>query len=244
MKTGLCALLVAVTLSLASAQEPAAVIINELANSGTKKALYTGGEYIELLVVKPGGVNMGGWYLTDIGSPTGTAKETEGAIQFLAGEGSVFSNVIPQGTYILICLGKKEEMYGSVRVTEDVSLTDGNNRLVVFAYDSPAHIATKEGTIVLTGKDNLALVSDWKKEAAVNILSWGGSTSWTGGNAVTLPLESGDNGKILYFAPKGKTVDAFGVNTDPALWISTADEAQATPGARNPGVDDAELGKK
>jgi hypothetical protein len=244
MKLTLFAFLVVAVLCHVSAQEPAAVIINELGNSGTKKALYTGGEYIELLVVKPGGVNMGGWYLTDIGSPTGTAKETEGAIQFLKKDGSVFNEIIPQGTYVLVCLGKRDDMYGAARLTEDVSLSDGNNRIVVFAYDSPAHVAATEGTIVLTGKDNLALVSDWKKEAAVNVVAWGGSTSWTGCGAAQLSLESGDNGKILYFAPKEKNLEGFGVNTDPAFWVSTADNAQATPGVGNPGIDDAILQKR
>ena len=42
------------------------VVINEIGNNGTKKKLYTGGDYVELLVVKDGGVKLAGWYLTDL----------------------------------------------------------------------------------------------------------------------------------------------------------------------------------
>lgn len=226
----------------AFAQTDAGVIINEIANSGSKKTMYTGGDYVELLVISEEGAKLAGWYLSDLSSPSGTAKESEGSVKFSEKEGSVFLNIIPRGTYILICLGKKGESHGSSAIEEDVSLTDGNNRIVVFAYNSPQHIEPGEGTISLTGKDGVAISSAWKKDAAVSVVTWGGSSSWTGCKAVELVQESLDNGKIAYFAPKGET--GFMNSSNSAAWESTGDVGRATPGKTNAGVDDEGIGKK
>jgi hypothetical protein len=229
--------------SIVFAQSEGDVIINEIANNGSKKAMYTGGEYVELLVIKKEGVKLAGWSLTDLGSPSGTTKENEGSIKFSDKDGSVFQNTIPQGTYILICLGKNDEKYGSSTQKEDVSLSDGNNRVVVFAYDSPQHIERGEGTMQFTGKDNLALVSSWKKDAAVSVVTWGSPSSWTGCKAIELTQDALDNGKIAYFVPKGSSASDF-TKSDPAAWESTADARKATPAEKNKGVDDEALQKK
>lgn len=42
------------------AQKEGDIIINEIGNSG-KKSLYNGGEYVELLVLKEGGIKLAGW---------------------------------------------------------------------------------------------------------------------------------------------------------------------------------------
>lgn len=227
----LCGLLVSATLL---AQSEVDVIINEIANSGTKRAMYTEGEYVELLVVKGEGVKLGGWYLSDLSSPTGTAKENEGSIKFSDNDGSVFQNIIPSGTYILICLGKKDETYGTVVQQEDISLSDGNNRIVIFAYASPQHVTPGEGTMQFTGKDNVVLASAWKKDAAVSAVTWGGSSSWTGCKAAELPLDALENGKIASFVPKDK---AELTNTDPTNWVNTSAAGKATPGSKNNGVE-------
>ncbi|MFA7229561.1 MAG: hypothetical protein WC061_11040, partial [Melioribacteraceae bacterium] len=86
------------------AQKEGDVIINEIGNGGTKNSMYTGGDYIELLVLKPEGVKLAGCFLTDLSSPGGTAKETEGFIKFSDKGGSLFNSFLPRGTYILICL--------------------------------------------------------------------------------------------------------------------------------------------
>src|ERR1035437_9634207 len=156
------------------AQKEGDVIINEIGNSG-KKSLYNGGEYVELLVLKEGGIKLAGWYLTDLTSPTSTTKETEGAIKFSDGSKSVFNQTLPKGTYVLVCLGEKSDKYGTSGMTEDLKTDDGNNKIVVFAYGSPDNIDTAGGKIVLTGKDNLALLSAWDKKKAVDVLTWGGA---------------------------------------------------------------------
>jgi hypothetical protein len=217
------------------------VVINELGNNGKKKKLYTGGDYIELLVVKDAGMKLAGWYLTDLSSPGGTPKETEGYVKFSDKDNSVFNQVIPKGTYILVCLGDSLEKYGAEVVKEDVDLKDGNNRIVVFAYQSPNHVEPVEGTIVLTGKDGVALSSAWDKKTAVDVVGWGGKMSWVGCEATELPLEYLDNGSIVYFKP----VDGnFKNNTKVESWITTTETQDATPGAKNKDVDDSALFNK
>lgn len=212
------------------------VIINEIGNNGGKKKLYTGGDYVELLVVQDGGVKLAGWFLTDLSGPGGTPKETEGYIKFSDQEGSIFNEVIPQGTYVLVCLGSSDEFYGDSRIKEDVSLSDGNNRIVVFAYDSKKHIEAVEGTIVLTGRDGIALTSAWNKKSAVDVVAWGGKMNWTGCDMTELPEEYLDNGSIIYFKP---ATGNFTNNTNVADWVTTTKYKDATPGAKNKDVDDS-----
>ena len=223
------------------AQKEGDVIINEIGNNGTRRAMYTGGDYVELLVVKPGGVRLGGWYLTDMSGQGSEPKESEGYVRFSGADSSVFAGVIAQGTYILVCLGKKADNYGDAQLAEDVALDDGNNRIVVFAYDSPAHMDPGKGTIAFTGKDNVALLLDWKKAGAIDIVTWEGSSSWTGAAVTVLPSDAINNGIIAYFVPPGKTVADFSDNSPAECWKSVSDVKQSTPGLVNPGVDDSEL---
>lgn len=220
----------------ALARTEGGVIINEIGNGGTKKDKYNGGDYVELLVTRPGGMTLAGWYLTDLASPSESPKEGEGCIRFSDADSSIFRQTMPQGTYILICLETKDDPYGESKVREDVSLTDGNNRIVVFAYGSPKHVEPKNGRIALTASDNVALLSEWRKNAAISIVTWGGTSLWTGCTSTVLPAAMGENGNILYFVPNGKTEDDFKNTKDSKLWINTDDARKATPGQKNPGV--------
>ena len=222
------------------AQKEGDIIINEIGNSG-KKSLYNGGEYVELLVLKEGGIKLAGWYLTDMTSPTSTPKETEGVIKFSEGPKSVFNKIIPKGTYVLVCLGEQNDKYGSSEMEEDLKTDDGNNKIVVFAYHSPDNIDTVGGKIILTGKDNLALLSAWDKKKAIDIVTWGGSSKWEGCAVTELTPEAVDNGYIAYFKPVNGN---FANNTSPANWVSTSKAADATPGAVNKDVDDSSIQKK
>jgi hypothetical protein len=243
MKTVLSLLIAGTLLATlnAWAQSEGDVIINEIGNHGTKKAAYTGGDYVELLVLKPEGVKLAGWYVTDLSTPTGTPKETEGRIRFSDAEGSVFKQTIPQGTYVLIWLSAKDSVADVAKQQEDVTLDDGNNRLVVFAHDSPKHIDQQEGYINLTGKDNLALLKSWSKDAAMDAVVWGGSSKWTGCPVTELSPDALGNGALVWFVPKGKSVADFKDNTDPQSWKTSTDVEDATPGGRNKGVDDSTL---
>jgi hypothetical protein len=222
------------------AQKEGDVIINEIGNNG-KKSLYNGGDYVELLVLKEGGIKLASWYLSDLTSTTSITKETEGAIKFSDGPKSVFNNIFPKGTYVLVCLGEKGDKYGASELEEDLKTNDGNNRIVVFAYHSPENIDTAGGKIVLTGKDNIALLSAWDKKSAVDLITWGGATKWEGCSVTELPLEALDNGYIAYFKPVNEN---FVDNTTPANWVSTSKASDATPGAVNKNVDDSSIQKK
>jgi hypothetical protein len=223
------------------AQSEGDVIINEIGNSGTQKGAYAGGDYAELLVLKPEGIKLAGWYLTDLSTLTGTAKETEGRVRFSDAEGSVFLQTIPQGTYILVWLSSKDSVAEVAKQQEDISLSDGNNRIVVFAYDSPKHMDKQEGYINLTGKDNLVLLKSWIRDGAVDAVVWGGTSKWAGCRAVELPNEALANGAVAWFATKGRTLLDFRQNSDPQFWKSSRDPNDATFGRTNKGVDDSVL---
>ncbi len=225
----------------ALAQSEGDVIINEIGNSGTKKDAYTGGDFVELLVLKPEGVKLSGWYLTDLSTLTGTAKETEGRVRFSDAEGSVFRQVIPQGTYILVWLSSKDSVADVAKQQEDVALNDGNNRIVVFAYDSPKHMDGQQGYINLTGKDNLVLLKSWSRDGAIDAVVWGGTSKWTGCQATELPVEALANGAVACFVPRAKTVPDFKDNADTKCWKSSTNANDATPGRTNKGVDDSIL---
>jgi len=223
------------------AQTDGSVIINEIANSGTKTSAYTGGEYVELLVVQAEGVKMAGWYLTDMSNPGSEPKQDEGWIRFSDSPWSVFTRTIPSGTYILICFGEKDMRYGSREIEEDATLDDGNNRLVLFAYGSPEHINRGKGLIGFTGRDNIALLTDWAKDAAVDIVTWEGASMWEGAMVTELPQDMVNNGKIIWFAPYGFQRANFVYNSYPGSWRDSESSRNATPGARNADVIDTAL---
>lgn len=223
------------------AQVEGDVIVNEIGNSGTRKDAYAGGDFVELLVLKPEGVKLAGWYLTDLSTPTGTAKETEGRVRFSEAEGSAFRQVIPQGTYVLVWLSSKDSVAEVAKQKEDVALNDGNNRIVVFAYNSPMHMDGQEGYINLTGKDNLALLKSWSRDGAVVAVVWGGTSKWTGSKPTELPAEALTNGAVAWFVPRVKTVPGFKESTDPSCWKSSSVATDVTPGRTNNDVDDSIL---
>ncbi|MCX6142443.1 MAG: hypothetical protein NTZ35_04415 [Ignavibacteriales bacterium] len=225
----------------AMAQSDGDVIINKIGNSGTNKAAYTSGDFVELLVLKPEGIKLAGWYLTDLSTLTGTAKETEGRVRFSDAEGSAFRQTIPQGIHILVWLSSKDSVAEVAKHQEDIAFNDGNNRIVVFVYNSPKHMDGQEGYINLTGKDNLVLLKSWNRDGAVDAIVWGGTSKWTGCQTTGLPLEALANGAVAWFVPRTKTIPDFKDNSDPKCWKSSTDASDATPGRTNKGVDDSIL---
>lgn len=231
-------ILIALLMIPLSAQSEGDIIINEIGNGGTKKALYFGGDYVELLVLKEEGLKLAGFYLTDLSSTGGTPKESEGYIKFSDKEESVFNKVLPKGTYILICIGDSRQKFGTFDQKEQTSLD--SKRIIVFTEDSPDHLEEIEGTISLTGKDNIALLSSWDKKAAVDIVTWEGSTNWTGCKVTQLPIDLLENGEIVYFTP---AKEEYTNNSKPESWISTSNSKDATPGELNKDVDESVFGR-
>jgi hypothetical protein len=223
------------------AQSEGDVIINEIGNHGTKTGAYVGGDYVELLVLKPGGVTLAGWYLTDLSSLTGNPKATEGRVRLSDAEGSVFRQTLPQGTYILVWLSSKDSVTDVAQQQEDISLTDGNNRITVFVHNSPKHIDQQEGYINLTGKDNFVLLKSWNRDAAIDAVMWGGTSKWAGCQTTDLGEQVLANGTVEWFVPDGKLPADFSNNTNPRSWKGSAETSDATPGRTNKGVDDSNL---
>lgn len=221
------------------AQSDGDVIINEIGNSGTKKDAYAAGDFVELLVLKPEGVKLAGWFLTDLSTLTGTAKETEGCVRFSDAEGSIFRETFPQGTYVLVWLSSKDSVAEVAKQQEDIRLSNGNNRIVAFAYNSPKHMDAQKGYVNLTGKDNLVLLRSWSRDGAVDAVVWGGTSKWTGCQSTELPTEALSNGAVAWFVPRGETIPDFRDNQDPKCWKSSADANDATPGRTNNGVNDS-----
>lgn len=210
------------------AQVAGNVIFTEIGNGGNKKALYHGGDYVELTVLKDN-VTLGGWYLTDFNSPTSAAGERQGRVQFLNGESSIFSKPLAKGTIILICLDSKDNTYGGKKVVETLSVDKDKKTLIVFPYEDSKNFLADSGKIGLTGKDNVVLTSSWEKNSAVDVVSWGRKIKWTGAPLVDLPLEVLDNGNIVYL----KNETPLEKRILPENWISITDEKDATPGEVN-----------
>ncbi|MFA7229104.1 MAG: hypothetical protein WC061_08715, partial [Melioribacteraceae bacterium] len=111
---------------------------------------------------------------------------------------------------------------------------------VLFAGKSVKHLENGDGTIVLTGKDNIALVTSWNRNSAIDLITWEGSTSWSGCDVTRLPIEFLETGKCAFFNPADGN---FGNNSNAQNWISFSDPSDSTPGNINKGVDDSSLRK-
>ena len=204
------------------------VIITEIANSINKKALYSGGEYIELQVVSDG-VKLAGWYLTDFPSVGSKASETQGSIFFSDTVNSIFNTPLKKGTIVVVCLGTKEDNYGSGKLVETLSVDKSTSTIVVFPYDGSKSMLPKDGKVVMSGKDNISLLSKWEKKAMVDCVTWGREIKMEGCKPIVLPVEKLENGTVVYLK-KGTALDK---RFDAENWVSTTDAANTTPGAEN-----------
>ncbi|MBI2418097.1 MAG: hypothetical protein HYV28_09395 [Ignavibacteriales bacterium] len=130
---------------------------------------------------------------------------------------------------MLVCLESPEISYGGKDFTIDRSLDDKNNRIVVFPFYDSTDIKRVAGTLALTGKDNVALVSKWDRKATIDVVSWGRDVSWEGSLVTALPLEYLDNGHVAYLK-NGTAVDK---RNDVNSWVTTTNVEDATPGELN-----------
>ncbi len=210
------------------AQSAGDVMFTEIGNGGTKKSMYHGGDYVELTILKDG-TCLGGCYLTDYSSPTSSAGERQGRVQFLNTPKSIFSRSFAKGTIILICLDAKDMSYGGKSSADLLALTKDEKHVVVFPYEDTESCLADSGHIGLTGKDDIALVKGWVKNAALDVVSWGRNIKWTGCPIVELPQEILDNGNIISL----KDSATFENHTLPENWVGTTDDKDATPCLKN-----------
>jgi hypothetical protein len=204
------------------------VMFTEIGNGGTKKALYHGGDYVELTILKDS-TCLGGCYLTDYSSPTSLAGEKQGRVLLRNTQASVFSKPLAKGAIILVCLESKSMSYGGKTVEELLNNSKTPNRIVVFPYEDTVSFVADSGHIGLTGKDNIALVKGWAKNAALDVVSWGRNIKWQGCPVVELPQEILDNGNIVSL----KKNTPYDKHTLPENWVGSSDEKDATPGFEN-----------
>jgi hypothetical protein len=122
------------------------VIINEFVVNPL-----TGKEYIELLVTGPGGIDLRGWTLSDVGTRSGSTSSTEGDVTLPAS--ASFLSCVPQGTYVVIVLTTPSSNTNTL--SEDTSLEDGDNRLVLIVGTTGG--ITTTGTLDISTNENLQL---------------------------------------------------------------------------------------
>lgn len=202
------------------------VIINEiLVGSSFKHA-------VELMVTKPGGVDMRGWALTDLNNPTVTPTTSEGILLFPQ---NPFLSSVPQFTRIVLISNKGGTVFPFA--SQDTVFSD-DSTLVLFSFGEDSLITPipSNGNLTLGSNDNLVLLNDTNFTSATVIdkILWGTQTDgWTGGiwvNNLTIP-----SGNIAYFV--NDSAGGFNNNNGAAGkgWTSGIAESNHTLGRINPG---------
>ena len=200
----------------------------------------TGKEYIELLVTKPGGVNMQGWTISDVGSRAGAASATEGDVTLPA---AAYLANVPQGTFVVIVLTTPSANTNTL--TEDTSTTDGNRKLVLI-IGSTAGLTTN-GTIDNAASDNIQVYAGTRAAgtlvdqtlAGTNTSYIAGATWGDNNGATTTDNINGSSGipsnAAVRFVPTSDTLTAFQDNDTGARFAVDAN-SYGTPGTTNTGV--------
>ena len=240
-----CMVIAALTLSIAFTTSQAAlaqseddVIINEFA---VNPSAASGKEYVELVVTKPGGVNMQGWTLSDVGTRAGSTSGTEGDIT-LPAAATYLSNV-PQGTYVVIVASTPSGNTNTL--TEDTSVSDGNKRLVLIVGTTAG--LTTAGTFDIATAENLQLYAGTRAAGTLidQVLAgnntsliagatWGDNSSATTTDNINGGASMPSN-SVARFVPTANTLAAFQDNDTGSRFVVDAN-SYGTPGNRNTGV--------
>ncbi len=226
------------TCGAAFAQAEDDVVVNEFAVNPT-----TGKEYIELLVTKPGGINMQGWTVSDVSTRAGATGATEGDITLPAA--SYLSNV-PMGTYVVIVL--TTPVANTNTIPEDTSLADGNGKLVLVAGSTTGVVsggvldnATSDNVHLYAGTRAVGTLID-QVLAGTNTsyiagATWGDNNGATATDNVNAGVAIPSNA-IARFVPTGNSVAGFQDNDTGARFAVDA-ASYGTPAATNTTVTDS-----
>ncbi|HEV2884645.1 MAG TPA: Calx-beta domain-containing protein [Pyrinomonadaceae bacterium] len=216
------------------------VVINEFVVNPT-----AGKEYVELLVTKPGGVDMRGWTMSDVNTRAGSTSGTEGDITLPS---AAYLSNVPQGTFVVI-IGAAPAA-NSNSLTEDTDTTDGNRRLVLISGSTTGLVTA--GTFDVSGDENIQLYAPGGRAAGrlVDQVLAGGSTAYIfAPDGTTIQANWGDNSTAttsdningssavpgnsnIAFCPTSDTLAEFQNNDTGARFTRTA-ASYGTPGARN-----------
>ncbi|HYP00799.1 MAG TPA: hypothetical protein VER76_11460 [Pyrinomonadaceae bacterium] len=221
---------------VALAQAEDDVVINEFVVNPT-----AGKEYIELLVTKPGGVNMQGWTVSDVGTRAGGTGTTEGNFT-LPATAAYLANV-PQGTFVVIVLTTPAANANTL--VEDTSTTDGNRKLERFTTTTGV---TTAGTLDISGTDNIQVYAGTRATGTLidQVLNGDNNNSLiagaTWGDNSTATTNDNINGgtfipgnSAVRFVPTADTLAAYKDNDTGARYVVDAN-SYGTPGAPNAGI--------
>lgn len=221
---------------VAFAQVEDDVVINEFVVNPT-----TGKEYIELLVTKPGGINMQGWTISDVGTRAGTTGTTEGDVT-LPAAAAYLANV-PQGTFVVIVLTAPAANTNTL--AEDTSTTDGNRKLVLIIGTTTG--LTVAGVIDNAASDNIQVYAGTRATgtlidqtlAGTNTSLIAGATWGDNSTATTTDNINGSTGipsnSAVRFVPTADTLTAYKDNDTGVRFVVDA-ASYGTPGSTNTGV--------
>jgi hypothetical protein len=220
---------------VAYAQAEDDVVINEFVINPT-----TGKEYIELLVTKPGGVNMQGWTISDVGTRAGATSTTEGDVTLPA---AAYLANVPQGTFVVIVLTTPAANTNTL--AEDTSMADGNRKLVLIIGTTTG--LTVNGVIDNAASDNIQVYAGTRatgtlidQTLAGNNTSYIAGATWGDNNGATTTdnINSGTaipSNSAVRFVPTADTLAAYQDNDTGARFVvDTA--SYGTPGAPNTGI--------
>ncbi len=203
------------------------VIINEFVVNPTSPGSMK--EYVELLVVKSGGVDLRGYRLSDVGTKGGAGGATEGHLDFP--NQSYLSN-LPRGTRIICVLETP-----TVNTNSFVQDTDpSDSLLILFSSNLAGGVLAATNVMDLSTNENIELLSDGTAGAVtINFVGCGSNSSsgnfsdatWVG----NLPVSTSND--VQYF----RNSSCGGLNNDSGAvgWIANAALADTTPGRKNVG---------
>ncbi|MDP2208289.1 MAG: T9SS type A sorting domain-containing protein [Bacteroidota bacterium] len=201
---------------------PGDVIINEFSVNASGK------EFVELLVIKPGGVDMRGLRLSDVGTKAGAGGSTEGHLDFP--DVSYLQNV-PQGTRVVCVLLTPADSANAY--TQDLDPSD--KKLVLFTKAIPDGVLDTVRVLDLSTNENIVLLAGpLSTSVTIDYVATGTNTSIGGfTDAVwTANLRTSASNAVNYFT--NSTGGGFD-NNDTTKWVQNDILTNATPGAINLG---------
>ncbi len=205
------------------AQSPNDVIINEVVQGSSLK------DACELLITAPGGIDLRGWMLTDLSSPTSPTGSSEGILVFP--DRPFLQNIAAFTRIVVVCNAGGATLPLSA---EDTVASDDSTLVLM---DSTLLGGTgslhRVGTVSLSSDDNLVLVTGPSLTAGtvVDIMSWGtGNISgWT--STWMNPFTFSPGNAAVFTNPSSGNLN----NDDGSDGWSTTPESNHTLGRANPG---------
>ncbi len=195
------------------------VIVNEFSVNPA-----AGKEWVELLVVKPGGVDMRNWQITDLGGPTAPPTATEGTLIF---PNANYLTSVPEGAHVVVVL--KTPAANSNTFIQDTIATDGT--LVLFSVGLAGGVLDTTRTMDLSTTDNCVLVDGLLTGTIIDLIGWGGSiASWNPAGlwADTLHVSSNEGAYFTNSPDCGLINDAATIG-----WFEHQTSSSLTPGQAN-----------